>query len=165
MKMLLSAFIFLSSLNVFAAPARSLEGTYQVAQGCKVDNSRIGVLQLMYFEGTPVTIETDSANGLLLFTAEHNTLALPLTSSSELEHMNFADYYKNSEVRVTENAYAMRTKGSEWSTCDNYPFPGSHPCRRKWDDAVGMSVNAQGQLLIQWKIENSKGTCVLERLK
>lgn len=165
MKMFFAIIVLLASTQTFAASARGLEGDYQVAEGCKVDNNRIGPLVGMYFEGTPVTIESRPSEGLLLFAAEHNTLALPFSSDTSLESMFFGDYYKSADIRVTEKSYAMRTKGSEWKSCENRPFPGSRPCLKKWNDTVAMAVNAQGDLQIEWRIDNSKGTCLLQRTK
>lgn len=164
MKMIVALLALLTSAQTFAASAGALEGTYQVVEGCKIDNSRITPLQLMYFEGTPVTIESRPSEGLLLFTAEHNTVALPFSSRTRLEHTAFGDYYRNADIRVTEKSYAMRTKGSDLRMCDNYPLPGSHPCLHKWNDAVGMVADSQGNLQIEWRIENSSGTCTLKRL-
>lgn len=165
MKMIIAVLSILVSTQTFAASARGLEGDYQVAKGCKVDNSRITPLVGMYFEGTPVTIESRPSEGLLLFTAEHNTVALPFSSDTSLESMFFGDYYKNADIRVTEKSYAMRTKGSEWKSCDNSPFPGHRPCLKKWDDTVAMAVSSQGDLQIEWRIENTHGTCLLQRSK
>lgn len=161
MKMIIATLAFLFAAQSFAGPASALEGTYQVTKGCQANNARLRPLEYMVFEGNIVDINVDSSRGLLLFSQEHNTVAMPLSSDTELQPINFKDYYSGADIRVTANTYGFKSKGSEWGTCDK----GLLPCRHKWDDAVGMRATADGQLQIQWKVDGATGTCTLELLK
>lgn len=146
------------------AAASSLEGVYKVVTGCNPNNSRLGVLQLMYDKGAEVNIELDQKNELLLFSGYHtDTLALPLFPETQLRPLYFKNYYKNASIQVTNNSYFLKTKGSELGMCDNYPFPGSRPCLSKWNDGLALQVNDAGTLNIDWKIEGATGSCSLQR--
>jgi hypothetical protein len=161
MKSIITTIAFLFTAQSFATPASEFKGTYQVIEKCQANNSRLRPLDFMAFEGNIVDIDVDSKNGLLLFTAEHSTVALPFSSDTKLKPIIFEDYYSDADIRVTANTYALRTKGSEWGTCDK----GLRPCRHKWDDALGMQVTTDGQLQIEWKVESATGTCTLKLLK
>lgn len=107
-----------------SAQAASIEGVYTVAEGCKPNNSRLTVLGLMFSEGIDVVIETNQAESLLAFSADHNSLALPLSSETELKSEFFEDYYSNADIRATQHSYSLKTQGSEWGLCGHHPLPG-----------------------------------------
>ena len=158
-------FLFLAlSLSCHLALASSLEGTYKVVKGCNPNNLRLGVLSLMNEEGLDIDINLNQEKNIISFSSYRGDfLAMPLSAESQLEPIIFKRYYKNAEIQLTDSSYAFTTKGKEIKKCDNYPLPGSHPCLGTWNDEINLQVNKMGKLKVQWHIEDSSGTCLLER--
>lgn len=161
MKIIIATLALLFAAQSFALPASEFKGTYQVIEGCKANNSRLRPLEFMAFEGNIVDVDVDTQKKLLLFSQDHSTVPMPLSPDAEIGTFAFEDYYSDADIRVTTNTYGFRSKGSEWGTCDK----GLRPCRHKWDDAVAMQVTADGHLQIEWKVEDTTGTCTLKSIK
>lgn len=162
----MKSFILLAGFFLFSQNSMALNatGTYKVSEGCKVNSLRLAPLPLMFQEGTYVEVGVDTKRQLLTFTADHNTAGFPLSSEAQLKSAYFGDYYTKAKISINENSYMMTTRGSEFGSCSNEPFPGSHPCLQKWNDGVAVTLNNSGDLEIQWKIDKKQGTCLLQKL-
>lgn len=160
MKTLLSLALLLSCQMTFAS---SLEGTYKVVKSCKPNSIRLSPLIMMAEQGLELNIKIDQENNAILFTNRYEeSIDWPLTSDNNFEPLFFKNFFKNAKVQLSDDSYAFTTKGTELKKC--YPFPVSPLCLEKWNDGMLLEVKNKTNVIVQWKIDDTKGTCELERL-
>lgn len=160
MKTLLSMALLLTCQLTFAS---SLEGSYRVTKACKPNSIRLSPLIMMAQVGYELNIKLDQESKVILFTNRYEESAeLPTTSENNFEPMFFKNFFKNAQVQLNDNNYVFTTKGTDIQKCN--PFPGSPLCLVKWNDGMSLEVNSTGKVTVQWQIDDTFGSCALERL-
>ena len=158
-------FVLLVAGISLGTQAFELNGIFKVETGCKINNSRIAALSLLYREGSLIEITTNQNLNAIIVNGDHQDTFIPLNKQfKDNGQFMFKNYLDNSQILDSSNALVFLSKGTEMRKCSNYPLPGNHICLQKWDDKLKIEKISDEDIHIEWKFDTGNGVCTLKRV-